>query len=176
MLRYIIITSIVLFAMNANGQTTLYSADFEPPFVDWSISGDLAPNQWKKSSCPGNGPSGSGFTAFHISEGGVGLGCGVGNQDQYSYTNSASGVKQAIAYTTIVGNCASNLQATFDYRIQGVLSQDFAELIYSTNGGSTWIPIGANFTISSAWTTTTISLPVGLNFSTFLFMRRLGRR
>ena len=168
MLRYIIITSIVLFAINVNGQTTLYSADFESPFVDWSISGDLAPNQWKKSSCPGNGPSGVGVTAFHISEGGVGLGCGVGNQDQYSYTNSTSGVKQAIAYTTIVGNCAMNLQATFDYRIQGVLSQDFAELIYSTNGGATWIPVGANFTISSAWTTTTISLPVGLNFSTFL--------
>ena len=168
MLRYIIITSIVLFAMNANGQTTLYSADFEPPFVDWSISGDLAPNQWKKSSCPGNGPGGVGVTAFHISEGGVGLGCGIGNQDQYSYTNSASGVKQAIAYTTIVGNCASNLQATFDYRIQGVLSQDFAELIYSTNGGATWIPVGANFAMSTAWTATTISLPVGLNFSTFL--------
>jgi gliding motility-associated-like protein len=168
MLRNLITSIILLFALNANSQATLYSANFEPPFIDWTLTGDLAPNQWIKSTCPDNGPSGAGVTAFHISEGGIGLGCGIGNQDQYSYTNSPSGVKQAIAYTTIVGNCASNLQATFDYRIEGVVAQDYAELIYSANGGASWIPVGGNLTMSATWTTTTISLPAGLNFSTFL--------
>ncbi len=168
MLRYLIITTIVLSSINVFGQATLYFSDFETPFIDWLVAGDLSPNQWKRSSCPGNGSSAAGVAAFHISEGGTGLGCGVGNQDQFTYTNSVAGIQQAIAYTTIVGNCASNLQATFDYRIEGVAVQDYAELIYSANGGSTWIPIGANFTISSAWTTATISLPPALNSSTFL--------
>lgn len=168
MFRYLIISTIVLFALNANGQATLYSANFEPPFVDWSIAGDLTPNEWRKSTCPGNGPSAAGVTSFYISEGGVGPGCGIGNQDQYSYTNSASGIKQIIGYTTIVGICASNLQATFDYRIEGVVAQDYAELVYSINGGATWIAVGSNFTMSATWTTTTISLPPSLDFSTFL--------
>jgi gliding motility-associated-like protein len=168
MFRYLIISTIVLFALKAKGQATLYSANFEPPFIDWSIAGDLTPNEWRKNTCPGNGPSGSGITSFYISEGGVGPGCGIGNQDQYSYTNSASGIKQTIGYTTIVGNCASNLQATFDYKIEGVVAQDYAELVYSANGGASWILVGSSLPISAAWTTTTISLPPSLNFSTFL--------
>ncbi len=169
MLRYLIITSIVLFALSAKGQATLYSADFEPPFVDWLVAGDLTPNEWRKSSCPGNGPSDpAGINSFYISEGGVGPGCGIGNQDQYSYTNSASGIKQTVGYTTIVGNCASNLQVTFDYRIEGVLTQDYAELVYSNDGGASWITVGSSLTMSASWTTTTISLPSSLNFSTFL--------
>lgn len=168
MLRYFILTTILSIACNAFGQATLYSANFEPPFVDWTEGGDLSPNFWKKNICAGNGPTQSGSYSFYISQGGPDAGCGVTGEDQFTYTNSLLGVNEAIAYTSIDGTCASALQATFDYRIEGILGEDYAELIYSTDGGGSWIPVGSAFAMSAAWTTTTVSLPVGLNFSSFL--------
>jgi gliding motility-associated-like protein len=167
MLRNIILTTLTLLTFSAFGQATVYSGNFEPPFVDWTLTGDVSPNFWLKDICAGNGASQPGTHALYISEGGVGPGCGVGSLTQYSYTNSASGIKQAIAYTTIDGTCASALQATFDYKIVGVASEDFGELIYSTNGGASWTPISV-FASSVGWTTNTVSLPLSLNFSTFL--------
>lgn len=168
MLRYFILATILAITSGAMSQATLYSINFEPPYVDWLDAGDLTPNVWKKDICAGNGSSQAGSHALYISQSGPDAGCGATGQDQYTYTNSLSGVNQAIAYTTIDGTCASALQATFDYRIEGVLGEDFAELVYSTNGGTSWIPVGAAFAMSATWTTNTISLPAGLNFSTFL--------
>lgn len=168
MLRYFLLTTILAITSGVLGQATLYSINFEPPYVNWLEAGDLSPNTWKKDICAGNGPSQSGSYAFYVSQSGTDAGCGPTGEDQYSYTNSLSGVNELISYTSIDGTCASALQATFDYKIDGVLGEDFAELIYSTDGGGSWIPIGTALPISSTWTTTTISLPVGLNFSTFL--------
>lgn len=166
MLRNIILTTLSLLTFTAFGQATLYSGNFEPPFVDWTLSGDVSPNFWLKDICAGNGSSQAGTYSLYISEGGVGAGCGVGSSTQYSYTNSPSGIKQAIAFTTIDGTCASALQASFDYKIEGVASEDFAELIYSTNGGASWTPVSV-LTSSASWTTSTIALPLSLNFTTF---------
>lgn len=168
MLRNFTLTILVFISINAFGQATLYSGNFETPFVDWTLAGTLTPNSWINNTCAGNGPSGAGNNALYISQGGAVPGCGVTGTEQYSYTNSLSGSNEAIAYTTIVGNCASSLQATFDYKIEGVLAEDFAQLVYSINGGASWIPIGANFTESASWTTSTVSLPALLGASTFL--------
>lgn len=168
MLRYLILTTLTLLSVNSFGQATLYSANFEPPFVDWTLTGNTSPNSWIKDICAGNGPSEAGSYSFYITQGGPDAGCGPTGQIQYSYTNTAAGINQSIAYTTIDGTCASALQATFDYQIQGVASEDYAELIYSTDGGSSWIPVGSNLAMSATWTTTTLSLPAALNFSTFL--------
>lgn len=172
MLRNIFITLITLISVNAYGQATLYSGVFEPPFVDWIITGDVSTNSWVKSGCAGNGPSQGGSNALYVTQGGGVAGCGPTGQDQYTYTNSPSGIKQTIAYTTIDGTCASLLQATFDYKVEGVALEDFAELVYSTDGGMSWTPIGGTLAMSAVWTTITIPLPVGLNFSTFLLGTR----
>lgn len=168
MLRYLILTTLTLFSVSAFSQATLYSTNFEPTVLDWSISGSVSPNSWVKDICAGNGPSGAGTYSFYISKGGPDAGCGPTGQIQYSYDNSSAGINQSVAYTTIDGTCASALQTTFDYQIQGVVSEDYAELVYSIDGGTSWIPVGSNLTMSAAWTTTTLSLPPALNFSIFL--------
>jgi gliding motility-associated-like protein len=168
MLRNLILTTLTLLSLNAYGQATLYSTNFEPAVLDWSITGATSPNSWVKDICAGNGPSEAGSYSFYITQGGPDAGCGPTGQIQYSYTNSVAGINQAIAYTTIDGTCASAIQTTFDYQIQGVVAEDYAELVYSTDGGGSWIAVGSNLSMSGTWTTTTISLPLALNFSTFL--------
>jgi len=169
MLRYLIFSvAFSLTALSAFGQATLYSGNFEPPFVDWNETGDLSPNTWLKNTCAGNGPSESGSYSLYISMGGPDAGCGITGQDQFAYDNSLAGINQAIAYTTVDATCASALFASFDYRIDGVSGQDYAELIYSTDGGASWIPVGAELVTSTAWTTSSVSLPAALNFSSFL--------
>ena len=168
MFRYLLLCALTLMSANLFGQATMYEANFEPPFVDWSITGDVSTNTWIKNTCAGNGTSAIGSYAMYITKGGTVPGCGATGQEQFAYDNSPSGVKQTIAYTSIDGTCAQNLQAHFDYRIQGVASEDFAQLVYSTNGGSTWITIGSAFAASATWTNSTVSLPFSLNYSTFL--------
>jgi gliding motility-associated-like protein len=168
MFRYLLLSSITLLSAHLFGQATLYNADFEPPFLDWSITGDVSSNSWIKNTCAGNGASAAGSYSFYITKGGAIPGCGATGQEQFAYDNSPSGVKQTIAYTTIDGTCASSLQAHFDYRIEGVASEDFAELVYSTDGGSSWIAVGTSFASSAAWTNTSVSLPGTLDFAVFL--------
>jgi gliding motility-associated-like protein len=167
MLRYFLIVAVVFSGYMTFGQATLYSTDFENPLMDWTLTGDAGPNTFIKGICAGNGASGAGVRSMYISQGGPDAGCGATGVDQYSYTNSASGSLTLIAYTTIDGTCASALKAKFDYRLEGSAPQDHAELIYSTNGGSTWNTVStlAQFT---NWTASTISLPGSLDYSTFL--------
>lgn len=168
MLRYFFFATLnLLFCSISFGQTTLYSNDFESITGDWNVGGDLVPNTWKKDICAGNGLSQSGTTAFYISQGGADAGCGPTGEVQYSYTNSPSGTLQSFAHTQVDATCAGGLQAVFDYRIDGISSEDFAELIYSTNGGGSWTAVGGELINSSGWNTTTINLPALLDFSVF---------
>ncbi|MFK7786035.1 MAG: HYR domain-containing protein, partial [Crocinitomicaceae bacterium] len=51
--------------------------------------------------------------------------------------------------------------------ITGSAGQDFAEAVYSTDGGTTWNIIGSALPISAAWTNTTRALPASLNGTSF---------
>lgn len=168
MLRNFTLTLLSLISLSAFAQTTLYTGNFEPPFVDWTFSGDIAPNSWLKDQCAGNGSSQPGTYSLYITPGGTVPGCGASGTEQFAYVNSPSGVKQNIASTTIDGICASNHIATFDYRINGVPGQDYAELVYSTNGGTSWTVVGSSFLASTDWATLSIPLPTSLNFSSYL--------
>ena len=167
MLRYLLIVSVTLTAFVSHGQVTLYSQDFENPVMEWTLAGDVSPNAFIKGICAGNGPSGAGSKSIYISQGGPDAGCGITGVDQFTYTNSPSGTLTAIAYAPIDGTCASALQAVFDYRIEGAGPQDYADLIYSTNGGASWITV-TTLIQSAGWTSTTINLPAGLDFTSFL--------
>ncbi|TXI83470.1 MAG: HYR domain-containing protein [Crocinitomicaceae bacterium] len=168
MFRYLLLYALTLLSFISFGQATMYEANFEPPFLDWSIAGDVSTNTWIKNTCAGNGSSAVGTYSFYITKGGIVPGCGATGQEQFAYDNSPSGSKQTIAYTTIDGTCAANLQAHFDYRIEGVASEDIAELVYSTNGGTSWTAVGSAFAATATWSTSTISLPLSLNYSSFL--------
>ena len=167
MLRYFLILAVAFTDYLSFGQATLYSTDFETPLMDWTLSGDLGPNSLIKGICAGNGASGAGIRSIYVSQGGPDSGCGANGIDQYSYTNSATGSLTVIAYTTINATCASSLETLFDYRVEGSAPQDHADLIYSTNGGTTWNTV-STLAQSALWTNTTISLPGSLSFSSFL--------
>lgn len=150
------------------GQTILYSGTFEPPFTEWTVFGGGLPNTFLRNSCAGNGASAPGTSALYISKGGTVSGCGATGTEQFAYDNAAAATQEVIAYTTVNASCATNLQALFDYRIQGVSNEDVGQLVYSTDNGATWMQQGANLTSSGNWTTTTIALPVSLNNTSFL--------
>jgi gliding motility-associated-like protein len=153
---------------DASAQTVLYNGNFETPFVNWLSAGTTTPNAFIRSTCAGNGSTAVGSQALYISKGGTISGCGATGMEQFAYANSSGSVQECIAYVSIDATCASNLQAAFDYRIQGITNEDIGQLIFSTDNGLTWLQQGSNLSPSLAWTTTTIALPAGLNFSSFL--------
>ena len=168
MLRNLLLPITLFLSLITYGQATIYTNDFEGFSSNWVYSGNTSPNNWLIGVCALNGPSQGGSNSLYISQGGGNAGCGPTGQDQYSYTNSPSGLNQAIAYTAVDAYCAKDLQANFDYKIDGN-SDDFGELIYSTNGGTTWTVIGSSLSSTSGiWSNTTISLPISLNYSPFL--------
>lgn len=150
-------------------QATLFLDYFETGGSSWAFTGDVSPNFWLVNSCAGNGTTTAGSNALYISPGGTVPGCGATGTEQFGYTNAPGGsVNEAIAYTTVDGTCATNLVVDFDYLVEGNSGSDYAELVYSTDGGTSWIPVGGELSQSAAWTTTTIALPGALDGTSFL--------
>lgn len=163
----VLLCSVFLFGTIARSQATLFSEDFEGGNSFTTTSG--ATNSWLSSTCAGNGSTLPGTNALYISQGGpTPNDCGATGSIQYSFANSPSGILEMIAYTTIDATCAGTLSANFDYTITSSAGQDFAELVYSTDGGTSWIPIGSSLSNSASWSNTTISLPALLDFTTFI--------
>lgn len=163
MLKHILAPIVVLFSISTFGQATLFMEDFESG-NSWTIYGDLTPNTWIDNSCAGNGPSTAGSTSMYISKGGAIAGCGVTGTEQYLYDNApAATTFESIIYHSIDATCASALNVGFDYRVEGSVGTDFAELVCSIDGGISWITVGAALTISAVWTSSTIALPASLD-------------
>ena len=151
----VLFTNIIL----SFSQATLYVDDFESGLPAWTATDDVTPNFWILEGCAGNGPSIPGSNSMYISIGGVTPGCGATGNIQYSYSNSPAGVQMATNYTSIDASCASGIQATFDYKIDGVSTQDFGELVYSLDGGTSWLSASGELGQSATWTNTTVNLP-----------------
>lgn len=160
---------IALAAQFTFAQATLFLDYFESGSSNWTFTGDLSPNFWLVNTCAGNGTTTAGSNSMYISPGGTVPGCGATGTEQFGYTDAPGGsVNEAIAYTTVDGTCATSLTVDFDYLIEGNSGSDFAELVYSTDGGTNWTAVGGELTQSLAWTTTTIALPGALDGTTFL--------
>ena len=165
LLLLVFITSIL--TQISFGQVILFSEDFKTVDPGWLSTGDLGPNTWIVNDCAGNGPTVSGDSSLYISQGGVDPDCGPTGQFQYTYTNAPTGINSIIAYHTIDATCAENLEVKFDYKIEGVPGEDYCEVIYSTDGGTSWTPVGTPLAVTAAWSTPTLSLPSLLDYSSF---------
>ena len=159
----LLLTSTQLFS-----QVTLYSDLFESGNTGWVVSGNTTENKWTFNSCAGNGPSNPGTNSMYISPlGGTVPGCDAGEIDEFGYVNSPLGtVHSIISSTTVNASCGTALQLSFDYSIGGSIGQDFADVVYSTDGGTTWIALGPELPIS-AWTNFTQALPASLDGTSF---------
>lgn len=147
-------------------QITLLSEDFEGA-ISWNKFGVESPNTWINNSCSGNGPSAAGDSSLHITNNTVGV-CTTGSQKIYAYDNHISaGSVSIVTYTKVFATCASNMEISFDYSIDGNSGEDFGELVYSTDGGASFVSIGGEYISSSGWTSTTVSLPALLDETIF---------
>ncbi len=147
--------------------TTVFEDDFESVTGLWSTADDPLPNFWHQFSCAGNGPTVSGTQSFYITPGGTGNGCTPGSKDAYDYVNSPSGTQMATLYTSVDASCAASLQVNFDFTIAGVSGEDYGQVVYSTDGGTSWNNAGSEL-VSTPWSNTTVALPASLDFSSFL--------
>ncbi len=147
------------------GQATMLFEDFETPGV-WTQAGTPNPNFWTIEGCAGNGTSSAGSYSLYITNGGADGGCSTSGNEAFAYDNCPSGSENPIIYTQVDASCAGTLIADFDYRIEGNAGEDFLELVYSTDG-VTFFPIGSALATSTNWTSTSISLPSLLDFTTF---------
>ncbi len=160
-------TLLVFLALNSLShlsaqQVTIFSNGFESGAPEWTTESIAGENAWVLGECAGNGTSFAGVASAYISTGNV-VGCG----EEFAYTNSASGVQSIVFYREVDAFCGSDLTFSFDYQISGDVN-DFGEVVYSTNGGSTWILVpGGTLGTTAGWDTQSIGLPASLENTTF---------
>lgn len=149
--------------IHCHAQTSIISDDLEGGISSWTIAGDLTPNFWNLDNCAGNGISSTGTNSLYISNGTTG--CGATGNESHAYSNSLTGTRNAIIYQSVDASCLTTLNFSFDYRNES--TDDIGELVYSTDNGASWIPYGAALSGTSIWNSTTESLPVILEGTTF---------
>jgi len=148
-------------------QTTLFAEQFET-LTTWQVSGSSSPNTWIVADCAGNGITQAGTNAAYITSGGTIPGCGPTGFTHYGYANASVGSNQVVLYKSVSNTCFTALQVTFDIQVDGVAAQDFAEVVYSTDNGASWIPVSGMITGISAWQSVNYALPALLDNTSFL--------
>jgi len=153
----------LIFCQGAWGQ--FFTEDFESGGPTWLSTGTLTPNDWRTSSCAGNGSTLPGVNALYISKGGAQPGCGLDGIDQFAYDNSGAGSESLIRYVFVSANCFTSMSVNLDYIVDGD-ANDFAEIVISTDA-VTWTVLGAPLFDAPAWTTSTSAIPASFNNSNF---------
>lgn len=174
MVKYVLTSILVLLINIGFSQVILFQDNFENSVVSWDVFSTSSPNTWLANVCAGNGPSDpdpDSQVAFYITGGGpTNLGCGSGSAINYYFQNSDNGgVKQTVLGHEVIATCAQSYQLQFDYLIGTDGVSDYAEVVYSTNNGSSWTAVGGILPTALTWTTTTVNLPAVLNNTNFLF-------
>jgi gliding motility-associated-like protein len=164
---YLLLLSLI-FSSSAFSQFQLFSDNMETVVSSWQAFEDISPNYWIANTCAGNGPSQPGINSFYITSGGSEAGCVANGAIAYAFANSDNGVsKSALIAHEINANCYTNLAISFNYRIFTDQANDYAQLVYSLDNGTTWEEI-VLLNTSLNWTSFSQSLPADLNNQTFL--------
>ena len=170
MIRFISILVLLLSTNLSFSQITVFQDDMEGA-ATWTVSGDVIPNEWIKGLCAGSGPStlvpGDAYALYITSDPGV-VGCTGGLPTNYDYVNSTTGSATAIIYNTVPATCASNLQLQFDSKLEVDGTIHKGEVIYSINGGTSWIVLAQIPNNVVGWSVNNIVLPVSLGATNFL--------
>lgn len=163
----LLFTLITLFTISSSAisQITLLYEDFEVT-NSFLVTGDVSPNNFILNTCAGNGISSVGDYSMYISQGGPDQNCGATGEFQYGYVNAGLGINEIVAYTLVKGSCAHTMNYSFDYRLTSNTPDDYAELVYSTDGGSSWIVISTLSNIVP-WINTTGAIPALLDNTDF---------
>jgi len=165
--QFISILAIAL-ATSVYGQTSfsIFQDDFETGGSNWTISSSTSPNSWIFDVCAGNGLTLAGSNSMYISSGptnGTVAGCGATGTEQFIFSNAPSGSLSSISSTQIDAQCLETVVLDFDYQFNGSSVNDYCEVVFSLDNGSTWTAVGPNLPASTVWTSTTINLPTSVN-------------
>ncbi len=168
MIRLTLLLVLLLFTSYSFAQITVFQDDMENA-SSWTVSGDVTPNEWIQGVCAGSGPSISGGTqALYITADASVVGCTGGLPTNYNYVNTTVGTATARISNTVPASCANNLHLKFDSRldVDGLIHK--GEVVYSTDGGTTWTVLTAIPNTASSWTTNNLALPTSLGAANFL--------
>ncbi len=167
--RLLFFFTLIFYATFSFGQTLLFDESFENSVAGWTSYGDVTPNYWIADVCAGNGPSNTGQISMYITVGGAAPGCGPGGAINYGFINSDNGgTKSATIAYLIEATCASDLEISYDHLLNVDNVDDYAEMVYSTDNGATWVVIGGHLTTGTLWQAVTTTLPAALDYSDFL--------
>jgi gliding motility-associated-like protein len=156
------IFSIFIFTQHIHAQqVTVLSETFEEETNGWII--EFAPeNTWVINTCAGNGESTTGTYAAYVTSGEPNV-CG----SAYSYQDALTPSSSTLLYREIDARCGEDIILTFDYQLGGNIT-DFGEVVYSLNGGDSWLTFGSSLLASTTgWETTSLNLPALLDESIF---------
>lgn len=134
-----------------------YTETFETGGLSWLTSGTTSENDWRTSTCAGNGSTLPGTTALYISKGGTQPGCGVDGVDQFAYVDAPLGSDSLIRYKEINGQCYQSMNISFDYLVNGD-ANDYAEIVVSTDAVN-WIVLGPPLFDQTSWTSASLAIP-----------------
>jgi gliding motility-associated-like protein len=180
-MKKIILFSCLLWSQLTHAQTVVWSNDFEVP-AEWTLNTPTGPNpqdpnQWVISdqeggvAVPGCGTAGNGNKTLHVScSGGFCLGTGA----IYSAGDGGLGFsdgethKRTSFNSNIDLTTNTNLTLSFDYIGIGAPGTDFATVLYSIDGGASWLTLSV---VNPAplcgaqgqWTLFSMALPAAVN-------------
>lgn len=151
-----------LLSYNTTAQSILFNENFENLGV-WQSFGSVTPNAWIIGNCTSN----NGAQSAYISSGGTSNDCSSTGISHYGYANAPAGTQSIIFARQVTTACVSNLYLEFYLQIDGN-TQDFAEVVYSLDNGSSWTATGPQFNSISSYQLNNVTLPATLNSTTFL--------
>jgi hypothetical protein len=145
----------------AVGQVTLLSENWTAP-AGWTYgSGGAQPNnKWVVTSCY-NSINGNTLTVLEGSDNSPYYKC-----TGYNKTTTCSGI---VAYKTVNATGYNNQNISFNWMCTGETNYDWGNLVYSIDGGASWVAIGSNYLgQATAVAANNISIPAACDNRSYL--------
>lgn len=145
---------------------TIWSEDFEGGTASWAFNNPTgnSKNKWRISSSSCSNRLDNNTLAIYQTDASGVDNCGYGDW-------GTSATSKLVAYRPVNAAGYSNLQISYDIICVAEYDGtywDYANLVYSTDGGTNWVVVGSNIVNISSRQRLTASLPAALDNSSFL--------